>query len=119
MMIKIIKRLKVLQKVSYLCFLFLIIFSCKQKAESKKVEKPALVKITNPIVDGFFADPSMVKFDGKYYMYATIDPWGGDELAVFESSDFKNWEQKHINWYQLKRLVYHQHPIIVGFGLLV
>ncbi|MGE5944065.1 MAG: family 43 glycosylhydrolase [Flavobacteriales bacterium] len=59
---------------------------------------PTEIKITNPIIDGYFADPSMVKHEGNYYMYTTIDPWGGDELAVFESSDFINWEQKHINW---------------------
>ncbi|MFG6686056.1 family 43 glycosylhydrolase [Mariniflexile sp. HNIBRBA6329] len=98
MMIKFIKQSKRLQTISYVCVLFLVAYSCKQKAESKKEEKPALVKITNPIVDGYFADPTLVKYEGKYYMYATIDPWGGDELAVFESSDFKNWERKHINW---------------------
>jgi beta-xylosidase len=56
------------------------------------------VLITNPIVDGTFADPSIVRYNDMYYLYATIDPWGGDELAVFESSDFINWERKHINW---------------------
>lgn len=54
--------------------------------------------ITNPIMDGYFADPSILKYQGKYYIYATIDPWGGEELAVFESADFKKWEQKHMNW---------------------
>ena len=97
-MIKIKQQLKRFQIIFHVSILFLVVYSCKQKTESKKEEKPELVKITNPIVDGFYADPSIVKYEGKYYMYATIDPWGGDELAVFESSDFKNWEQKHINW---------------------
>ncbi|GAA4300150.1 family 43 glycosylhydrolase [Aestuariibaculum suncheonense] len=52
----------------------------------------------NPVVKGDFADPSIVKYEGKYYMYATRDPWGGEYLAVMESKDFKNWEQKEINW---------------------
>ncbi len=56
------------------------------------------VSIKNPVVKGDFADPSIVKYDGKYYIYATLDPWGGQELGVLESSDFINWEQKHINW---------------------
>ncbi|MDC6367652.1 MULTISPECIES: family 43 glycosylhydrolase [Flavobacteriaceae] len=77
------------------------LMSCKDKVrENEELRKNKIVqtKIRNPIVDGFFADPSMVKHNSKYYIYATVDPWGGDELAVFESSDFKNWEQKHLNW---------------------
>jgi beta-xylosidase len=31
-------------------------------------------------------------------LFATIDPWGGEELAVFESSDFKNWKRHKLNW---------------------
>lgn len=37
-------------------------------------------------------------YDGTYYVYATIDPWGGKELGVLVTNDFKTWEQKHINW---------------------
>ncbi len=56
-------------------------------------------KITIPLFDGFYAaDPSIVKYEGKYYIYATIDPWGGDELAVFVTENLADWQQKHINW---------------------
>jgi len=54
--------------------------------------------ITNPIMDRYFADPSIVKVGDTFYIYATIDPWGGEELGVFETKDFKIFEQKHINW---------------------
>jgi len=54
--------------------------------------------ITNPIIDGYFADPTIVKYEGVYYIYATIDPWGGDELAVLATKDFRTFERKHINW---------------------
>ena len=54
--------------------------------------------ISNPIIDGYYADPSIIYWEGKYYIYATIDPWGGEELAVFETIDFKQFEKKHINW---------------------
>jgi len=47
---------------------------------------------------GYFADPSVVKVDDTFYIYATCDPWGGEELAVFETKDFKTFERKHINW---------------------
>ncbi len=93
-------RIKNILSVKLLCIFLLLIISncnCKQKTESTN-NKIKTFKITNPVIKGHFADPSIVKFKDKYYVYATIDPWGGEELAVFESSDFINWEQKHINW---------------------
>lgn len=73
----------------FLIIVAFCIFSCGTKEQ---------VKISNPILDGYFADPSIINHEGKYYIYATIDPWGGEELAVFETSDFKEFKQKHINW---------------------
>ncbi len=52
----------------------------------------------NPIVPGYYADPSYVEFDGKHYIYATLDPWGSDTLGCWESPDFKNWTYKELNW---------------------
>ncbi|HZX58015.1 MAG TPA: hypothetical protein VFE54_04795, partial [Mucilaginibacter sp.] len=54
--------------------------------------------IKNPIVGGYFADPTIIKNKGVYYIYATIDPWGADELGVLVTRDFKTFTQKHINW---------------------
>ncbi len=54
--------------------------------------------ISNPVINGYYADPSVLKVGNTFYVYATIDPWGGNELAVFETKDFKTWETKHINW---------------------
>ena len=54
--------------------------------------------ISNPILPGYYADPTIVKDKGTYYIYATIDPWGKDELAVFETKDFIKFKQKHLNW---------------------
>ncbi|WP_226789246.1 family 43 glycosylhydrolase [Polaribacter reichenbachii] len=70
--------------------------SCNQIKKSKNQNNTA--KLTNPVIKGHFADPTIVKHKGNYYVYATIDPWGGDELAVFQSSDFINWQRKKINW---------------------
>lgn len=52
----------------------------------------------NPILPGYFADPSLAAQDGKFYLYATIDPWGGRTLGAWESSDFKNWTFRELNW---------------------
>lgn len=54
--------------------------------------------IKNLLDTGYYADPSIVKHNGTYYLYATIDPWGADELAVLESKDFKKWAPKRLNW---------------------
>lgn len=71
---------------------------CSNSKKAKVVESKVPELVSSPIVDGFYADPSIIKYEGKYYIYATIDPWGGEELGVLETSDFKNFEQKHINW---------------------
>lgn len=78
---------------------FSMLTSCHQKTPTEKQEKDY---ITNPISEIACADPSIVKYDEKYFIYATVDPWGGNELVVLESSDFQNWERKHIKWPNLK-----------------
>ena len=52
----------------------------------------------NPIIPGYFADPSLVQYDGKFYVYATLDPWGGDTLGCWESDDFHHWTYRVLNW---------------------
>lgn len=52
----------------------------------------------NPIVPGYFADPSLVQYEGKFYAYATLDPWGGDTLGGWESDDFQNWTYRFLEW---------------------
>jgi beta-xylosidase len=54
--------------------------------------------INNPITEGYFADPCIVKDGDTYYIYATIDPWGGEELAVLETKNFKKFTSRHLNW---------------------
>lgn len=76
----------------YKLIVFLIVFQfwgCQQQNS---------VIISNPIMEGYFADPSIVKDGETFYIYATIDPWGGEELAVFETKDFLTFEQQYINW---------------------
>lgn len=52
----------------------------------------------NPILPGYYADPSVLQEDGKTYIYATLDPWGGETLGCWESDDFKNWTYRVLNW---------------------
>ncbi|MBN1949808.1 MAG: family 43 glycosylhydrolase [Bacteroidales bacterium] len=54
--------------------------------------------ISGPFIPGYMADPSIIEHEGIYYLYGTFDPWGGYELAVWESSDFKHWTLRGLNW---------------------
>jgi beta-xylosidase len=52
----------------------------------------------NPILPGYYADPSVMQDGEKSYIYATLDPWGDKTLGCWESSDFKNWTYRELNW---------------------
>ena len=54
--------------------------------------------VRNPLLPGYFADPSIVHHDGRWYLYATIDPWGGDRLGLWQSADFRNWTFSTPDW---------------------
>lgn len=61
-----------------------------------QVEKVAVLQ--NPIIPGYFADPSIVEHEGKFYMYVTADPWGAEFLSCWVSDDFQNWTFNKLNW---------------------
>lgn len=74
----------------------------KEKTDNKQTnlvkEENSEEPILNPIHDGYFADPEIVKEDDTYFIYATIDPWGGEKLAVLETKDFKSFKTHQLNW---------------------
>ncbi len=47
----------------------------------------------NPIVPGYFADPTIKKFGDLYFLYSTTDGNGGGRAPaqVWVSADFHNW----------------------------
>ena len=77
-----------MKKISY-SLLFLLTLTLQLKAQ--KI-------IKHPLLPGYFADPTVVENKGSYFIYATIDPWGGKELAVFETRDFITFTRHHLNW---------------------
>jgi len=84
-------------RVPVLILLMAILFaSCTNSGKREKTS--TIQKINNPIIDGYFADPCIVKEGDTFFIYATIDPWGGEELAVFSTKDFLTFEQYHLNW---------------------
>lgn len=54
----------------------------------------------NPIIPGYFADPTIRKFGDTYYLYATTDGNGGGlgPSQVWTSKDFVNWSIQPMNW---------------------
>lgn len=56
---------------------------------------------TNPVLDGFYADPDVVYSNKtrKYYIYPTsdgFDGWGGSYFKTFSSPDLKNWTDEGV-----------------------
>lgn len=54
----------------------------------------------NPIIPGYFADPTIRKFGDTYYLYATTDGTGNGygPAQVWVSKDFRNWKNILLNW---------------------
>jgi beta-xylosidase len=76
-------------------FIIVLLWAC---ATSRNAAQRKDAFISNPLINGYYADPSIIKEGDTYYIYATIDPWGEEELAVLETKDFKQFTQRHLNW---------------------
>ncbi|MEO7801968.1 MAG: family 43 glycosylhydrolase [Ginsengibacter sp.] len=58
-------------------------------------------KAGNPLVPGYYADPTIIEDKGTFYVYATSDmPSWNDitKLALWSSKDFVNWKCDYLNW---------------------
>ncbi len=87
--------------ISTLLLSFLL--GCSLHAQPSILESQPLLSgqqpgVSNPILPGYYADPSVVQHDGVYYLYATLDPWGGEILGCWSSPDFSNWTFHQLNW---------------------
>jgi len=47
-------------------------------------------QFTNPVIPGDFADPTVIRFDGKYFACGTSSEWA-PHYPIFESTDLVNW----------------------------
>jgi len=77
----------------------LLMFCCL--CEMLHAQKAHLSKSQgNPIIPGYFADPTVKKFGDTYYIYATTDGNGGGfgPSQVWSSKDFVNWTMQDMNW---------------------
>jgi hypothetical protein len=54
----------------------------------------------NPVIPGYFADPTLKKFGDTYYVYATTDGSGAGfgPAQLWQSKDLCNWTLMPMNW---------------------
>ncbi len=52
----------------------------------------------NPIIKGYFADPDIAYFNGRFYLYPTTDgvKWEPTEFRAFSSTDLVNWKDEGV-----------------------
>lgn len=80
---------------------FLFWYMCLAVLNSSAQQQSATVPGNgNPIIPGYFADPTVRKFGDTYYIYATTDGNGGGHgpSQVWTSKDFVNWTMRDMNW---------------------
>ena len=84
-----------MKKVFFVFFVFFVSEAfAQQKAEWNT---PG---IGNPIIPGYFADPTIRKFGDTFYVYATTDGTGNGygPAQVWMTKDFVNWRNQVMNW---------------------
>jgi len=81
------------------CLLSLLFILMGISATAQK-QSPTAPGNGNPIIPGYFADPTIKKFGDTYYIYATTDGNGGGlgPSQVWTSKDFVNWTLQDMNW---------------------
>jgi arabinoxylan arabinofuranohydrolase len=52
----------------------------------------------NPLLPAYAADPSIVRDKGRWYIFATIDPWGGDHVGLWQSANGRDWTFSRPAW---------------------
>ena len=75
----------------------LVCCSLGMSAQQKAYDAPST---GNPILPGYFADPTIKKFGDTYYIYATTDGSGAGfgPAQVWMSKDLGNWTLMPMNW---------------------
>jgi len=73
------------------CVIAIKYAACAQQTQSVKLKAPKAM--LNPLLPGYFADPTIKKFGDIYYIYATTDNimLASGAPTVWYSKDFVNW----------------------------
>ena len=83
-----------------LVFFTVIFYILLKSLHAQTAHKHAQPHQRNPILPGYFADPTVKKIGDTYYLYATTDGngWGAGPSTVWTSKDFVNWTVRQMNW---------------------
>ncbi|SDD71047.1 F5/8 type C domain-containing protein [Mucilaginibacter pineti] len=84
----------------FLRIFFLVCLSLTALAALAQTQSAITPGNGNPLIPGYFADPTVRKFGDTFYIYATTDGNGGGHgpSQVWTSKDFVNWTMKDMNW---------------------
>lgn len=85
----------------HFCLSVLIALALTLESASAQALKPYQEpNVLNPLLPGYFADPTIKKIGDTYYIYATTDGngWGAGPSQVWISKDFRNWTIQPMNW---------------------
>lgn len=90
-----------MKKVGTMFLLLSVLVVNAAAVEVGKYDAPGL---GNPLVPGYFADPTIRRFGDTFYLYATTDGTaaGNGPAQVWVSKDFVNWTNLPMNWPQSK-----------------
>lgn len=81
----------------YLCVILFVLSFHALRGQEVKYNTPGA---GNPVIPGYFADPTVRKFGDTYYIYTTTDGTGlgVGPAQVWKSKDFVNWAIEPMNW---------------------
>ncbi|WP_165749769.1 glycoside hydrolase family 43 protein [Cellulophaga sp. Z1A5H] len=82
-----------MKRVVFLLFVSVFLMTyCKNESHEKQQIKSQTSTYSNPILQGFYPDPSICKVNGDFYMVnSTFAYFPG--IPIFKSSDLVNWKQ--------------------------
>mgnify|MGYP002724359148 FL=1 len=56
------------KSIVFITLLFLLSCTAKSERSESELQTSTNIELQNPVIPGYFADPSIVQFDGKFYL---------------------------------------------------
>ena len=84
----------------YFTVLAILCWWLGSKTSAQSLQPWQQPNVLNPLLPGYFADPTIKKIADTYYIFATTDGngWGAGPSQVWTSKDLRNWKIQPMNW---------------------